>query len=139
MSAAEPTPLYLAENRQAAEHLLIFLQSRRILRDRVDYEQYEECRKSAHALRGVLEMQMLTVKGGGFLREALDDMQVACTKFVSAAGNKSINFKQDDELFQAALAVLRTVFAQRVASIVDTFGLHVNEQITAIIRAQDGW
>lgn len=53
---------YLQDNRHIAERLMILLQRRRLLRDRVMDEDYEECRKSAHDLRKVFENEMLTVR-----------------------------------------------------------------------------
>jgi galactokinase len=137
MSVEEVTRAYIEQNRQAAENLMIFLQSRRLLRDRYQ-EDFEECRKSAHTLRRVLENVMLTVKGRGMLLEALTDMQRACTAFVSAAGRKSENFKQDGELFTAAHRSMRLVFAHRVRLIVDVFELSANREIQAIMEAERG-
>jgi len=124
---------YLQENRHIAERLVKLLQRRRLLRDRVMNEDYEECRKSAHDLRKVFENEMLAVTSGGFLFRALTDMQPACTNFVSAAGRKSAAFKEDDELFRYHLVVLREIFARRVSTIVDRFGLAVTPEIQQVM------
>lgn len=124
---------YLADNRHIAERLMILLQRRRLLRDRIMDEDYEECRKSAHDLRKVFENEMLTVSGGGFLLRALMDLQVACTNFVSAAGQKSEAFRRDDDLFRYHLVVLREIFAQRVALIVEKFDLLITPEIQEMI------
>jgi hypothetical protein len=125
---------YLQDNRHIAERVLIFLQRRRLLRDRMMDEDYEECRKSAHELSKVFEGEMLTVEGKGFLFRALMDMQTACTNFVSAAGHKSQAFRGDDELFRYHLVVLREVFAQRVGLIVERFDLPATPEIQQIIE-----
>ncbi len=124
---------YLADNRHIAQRLMILLQRRRLLRDRIMDEDYEECRKSAHDLRKVFENEMLTVSGGGFLLRALMDLQAACTNFVSAAGRKSEAFRRDDDLFRYHLVVLREIFAQRVGLIVEEFDLLVTPEIQEVI------
>jgi len=124
---------YLQENRHIAERLIKLLQRRRLLRDRVTDEDYEECRESAHELRKVFENEMLAVTSGRFLLCALTDMQTACTNFVSAAGRNSVAFKKDDELFRYHLVVLREVFAQRVRMIVDRFDLQVTPEIQQVM------
>lgn len=125
---------YVQENRHIARRLTILLQRRRLLRERFTQEDYEECRKSAHELRKVFENEMLAETGNGFLLRALIDMQSACTNFVSAAGTKSANFRQDDELFRYHIVVLREVFAQRMRLIVAKFDLDVTPEVSEIIN-----
>lgn len=124
---------YLQDNHHIAERLVKLLQRRRLLRDRVMDEDYEECRESAHDLRKVFENEMLAVTDGGFLLRAITDMQTACTNFVSAAGRHSEAFRRDDELFQYHLTVLREIFARRVRLIVENFDLHVTPEIQQVM------
>lgn len=124
---------YLQTNRHIALRLTKLLQRRRLLRDRIGQEDYEECRKSAHQLRKVFENEMLAEQGNGFLLLAITDMQNACTTFVSAAGRNSENFRQDDELFRYHLVVLREIFAQRLGLIVDKFDLPVTPEVQQIV------
>jgi hypothetical protein len=124
---------YLQDNHHIAERLIKLLQRRRLLRDRLMDEDYEECRESAHDLRKVFENEMLAITDGGFLLRAVTDMQTACTNFVSAAGRHSEAFRRDDELFRYHLVVLREVFAQRVKLIVEEFDLRVTPEVQAII------
>jgi hypothetical protein len=124
---------YLQDNHHIAERLIKLLQRRRLLRDRVMDEDYEECRESAHDLRKVFENEMLAITDGGFLLRAITDMQTACTNFVSAAGRHSEAFRRDDELFRYHLVVLREVFAQRVKLIVERFDLRPTPEVQAII------
>jgi hypothetical protein len=124
---------YYQRNVLTAERLLIFLEDKRLLRDRFDLEDEEHCRRSADALRGVLEGEMLTVQGRGMLLSALQDMRRACTTFVTAAGPKAKWFKKDDELFRHHLVILRTVFAQRVGLIAEQFELRPSDEVRQII------
>ncbi|WP_137123472.1 hypothetical protein [Segeticoccus rhizosphaerae] len=125
---------YIQDYRHIAERLVKLLQRRRLLRDRLLAEDYEECRESAHDLRKVFENEMLAVTDRGFLLAAITDMQTACTNFVSAAGRDSANFRRDDELFRYHLIVLREVFAKRLRLIVEKFDLQVTPEIQAVIN-----
>lgn len=130
----QPDPVYIANNRRIAERLLILLQRRGLLQDRISDEDQEHCRRSADDLRRVFEAEMLLVEDGGFLLDILAALQRACTVFVRAAGPKAKSFKQDDELFRYHLVVLREVFAKHVGQVVDVFGLTVTPEIQAILR-----
>lgn len=124
---------YLQNNRHIAERLLVFLEDRRLLRERDILEDYVYCRKSADALRQVLGNEMLLVHDGGVLLDVLRDLRRACTNFVSAAGPKSQSFKDDDSLFRYHLEMLREVFGQRVRLVVEIFGLSPSPEIKQII------
>ncbi|MGR0220873.1 hypothetical protein [Agromyces sp. ZXT2-6] len=124
---------YIQANRHIAIRLTKLLQRRRLLRDRLNQEDYEECRRSAHELRKIFENEMLAENGAGFLLHAMTDLQNACTTFVSAAGRNSENFKRDDELFRYHLVVLREVFAQRMSLIVERFDLPISTEVQQII------
>ncbi len=124
---------YLHDNRHIAERLLIFLEGRRLLRDRISDEEQVYCRKSANELRKILENEMLNVQGRGFLLEAIRDLRRACTNFVSAAGPNSRAFKDDEALFRYHLEILREAFAQRVKLIVDTFDLQPTADLQQIM------
>lgn len=125
---------YFQKNVRAAERLLIFLEDKRLLRERFSREDEEYCRRSADALRGVLEAEMLTVQGRGMLLSALQDMRRACTIFVTEAGPKAKWFEQDDQLFSHHLVILRTVFAQRVRLIAEEFELNPSAEVMQIIN-----
>ena len=125
---------YLQNNRHIAERLLIFLEDRRLLRDRMSDEDQAYCRKSADALRKVLENEMLNVQNGGFLLDALRDLRRACTNFVSAAGPRSQAFKEDETLFRYHLDILREAFALRVRKIVMEFDLQPTPEIQHIMQ-----
>ncbi len=129
----QPDMTYLQNNRHIAERLLIFLEGRRLLLDRITGEDQVYCRKSADALRKVLENEMLNVKDGGFLLEALRDLRRACTNFVSAAGAESQAFKDDDLLFRYHLEILREAFALRVVRIVNEFDLRPTPEVQEIM------
>jgi hypothetical protein len=129
----QPDMTYLQNNRHIAERLLVFLEDRRLLRDRMSDEDQVYCRKSADALRKVLENEMLNVQHGGFLLDALRELRRACTNFVSAAGPKSQAFKEDNALFQYHLEILREAFAQRVRRIVTEFDLRPTPEVQEIM------
>lgn len=133
MTPDDLDPTYIADNRRIAQRLLILLQRRRLFRDRFSDEDHQYCRKSAADLSKVLEAEMLTIEDGGYLQQVLTELQRACVIFVSAAGAKANNFRDDDELFRYHLNVLREVFAQRVGRIVDAFGLPVTPEIQNLI------
>lgn len=130
----EPDVGYLQNNRHIAERLLIFLEDRRLLRDRMGDEDQVFCRKSAAALRKVIENEMLNVQDGGFLLDVLRDLRRACTNFVSAAGPKSRAFEEDVALFQYHLQILREVFGQRVRRIVQEFDLRPTDEVREIMN-----
>lgn len=123
---------YVADNSQVAEHALALLQDRRLLRERYE-EDYEECRLSAQDLRGTLGNLVLAVQNGGFLKAALQDMQRACTNFVTAAGKNSRRFYEDDQWFNENLNILRLIFAQRLRLIVISFDLVATSEIQQVI------
>jgi hypothetical protein len=136
MTTPEPAPtqLYINENLQTADALLVYLENKRVFQDRGYAEDFEECRRSAHKFRTTLETLALTVKGAGFLRQALLDMQKACRNFVTEAGHKSEAFKNDPQSFELQLHLLRIVFAPRVGRIVEVFDLPTTDAIDSIIR-----
>jgi hypothetical protein len=127
-----PDANYLAKNRRIAERLLILLEDRRLLRERVRPEGRRECMMSAQTLRKVLENEMLTVSDKGFLLQDLRDLRTACTNFVSMAGPDATAFEDDEALFFHALTTLRAVFAQRLSRIIESFDLEVSEEIRDI-------
>lgn len=129
---------YLHDNRHIAERLMIFIEGRRLLRDRMTDEDQVYCRKSAQELRRILENEMLTVKGGGVLLDAIRDLRKACANFVSAAGPKSKAFKEDDVLFRYHLELLRETFAQRVTLVVDVFDLQPSTELEEIMQCARG-
>lgn len=57
----EPDMAYLQNNRHIAQRLLVFLEDRRLLRERMTDEDQVHCRKSADALRNVIGNEMLNV------------------------------------------------------------------------------
>ncbi|MFD7023434.1 hypothetical protein [Promicromonospora sukumoe] len=125
---------YIQQNLHVAERLLIILQDRRLLRSRVHEEDFEECRKSAHELRKVLEAELLSMNNRGFLFTALSDMQGACRAFIDAAGSSSQNFRRDPNRFITQLNALRVVFSRQVRLVVERFELPVSWEMRDLLN-----
>lgn len=137
---------YVENNRQIAKRVLIFLEDRRVLTERIHIENFEECRRSAHDIRGLLQNELIAISGKGPLSVDLSDMQKACRNFVSAAGTNSVNFRRDGSLFNGHMTSLREIFAQRIRHIAEVFDESPGPQLQELLNsvsardsATNGW
>lgn len=129
-------------DRQVARQVVTFLEDRRLLFADHHCEDLEHCITSALDIRTFLTEQITHVKPGKELEASLRLMRAACRRFIETGGPHGRQFRRAYSMYEAdgfgmALGDLRTAIGHQLALILSQYQMPVEEELAAILPAQD--
>jgi len=141
LSFAPPTET----EREAAHHLITFLEDRRVLYNPSDLEEREHCVRSVLEIRRELIHTACQHDRAGVLGAQLRAMAAACRKFLDAMQRLTIqdrfalrpgSFGYGAWVFDSALGELRGVIGIHVAQLAARYDVDVGEELATILPAE---
>ena len=126
-------------DKEVAEHMITFLENRRLLFGERHLEDEMHCVRSANEIRHFLTGQISTARTSDLV-ESLRAMRAACRKFVDTAGPNVRNFRgewQGSNRFALALGDLRTLMGVQIARLAKQYDLAVEDDLAGILPPPD--
>ncbi len=127
--------------KEVAQHIVTFLEDRRLLFGERHMEDELLCYRSAGAIRAYLTEQMQGLKDASPLRHSLGMMRAACRQFMDRGepGGRGFerHFAYGPDGFGYALGDLRTAIGLQLAAILSQFPMEVEEGLLRILPPRD--
>jgi hypothetical protein len=126
---------------ERARHLIVFLEDRRVLFQR-NQEMPTWANKSVIEIRERLTSELETLDEKSSLAKSLVEMRRACRKYLDtvqvldlSTDNIKVNglFRDEEEIFLAAINELRVLFGSHIAQIAIQFGIDVETELASIL------
>lgn len=125
------------DDRDVARRVLLFLEDRRVLTQDPSREDYEGCRKGAQKIRNYVDVELGNTQEGGPLEHCLRRMRTASAAFITAAGQKSVDFKDDHSYFVSTLEAYRDTLATQIAQVSYEHKLQVPHDLQPLLHRLD--